>query len=715
MFSLNRQKFDAKQQQQPVVVQNPATVKPTGIPTLVLNMIVKNETRVIERMLKSVAPLIDHYVICDTGSTDGTPDIIRRFFKTEFPHIQGVVTDHPFRDFGYNRSYALRQCQEYFPKADYVLLMDADMVLWVPPDFKPAEFKRGLHTSDADVFLLFQGGINFYTKNARICRNCPGYSYLGVTHEYLDTPSKARYLTVERSDIHILDVGDGGAKSDKYERDIRLLQDGLAADPTNGRYMFYLGNSFKDSGKFDKAIDVYQRRIQQGGWFEETWMSYYCMGCCYRALGKKTEAFQAWIDAYEVCPDRIENLYELVHEYRVAGKNHTAYQYYEMAQRTLQKKGSKPLDFLFTQADVYQWKLDFEFTIVGYYALSMSDPVHQRTLIQSCMRLLAFPYLPYEAYHNILCNYKHCLLPLPTCGQHTLSLPTLQGNNREEFVQSTPSIVRHTTSTTDERYWVNVRYVNYRINDEGGYENQEHIHTRNILFPLYPTADEIPHEWQYDTKWDNVYVGLEDCRLFSHMGKLHYSANRGTAPGKMQVEIGCVCPQTGKTYNSRLLKSPENRDIEKNWVLFSKGDELWMVYDWSKLQMGRVPGDNSDRFEIQVSHAPQDIPAFFRDVRGSTNGVSLADQREIWFLCHFVSYEERRYYYHLFVVLDADTLQLKKWTPLFVFEKYNPVEYSLGFVIDDGGKNWIVSKSSMDRTAELVIVPIQDIPFVEPV
>ena len=50
-------------------------------PTLCLNMIVKNESKIIERLLSSVLPIIDSYCICDTGSTDNTIEIIENFFK----------------------------------------------------------------------------------------------------------------------------------------------------------------------------------------------------------------------------------------------------------------------------------------------------------------------------------------------------------------------------------------------------------------------------------------------------------------------------------------------------------------------------------------------------------------------------------------------------------------------------------------------------------
>lgn len=49
-------------------------------PTLCLNMIVKNESKIITRLFDSVLDIIDCYCICDTGSTDNTINIIKEYF-----------------------------------------------------------------------------------------------------------------------------------------------------------------------------------------------------------------------------------------------------------------------------------------------------------------------------------------------------------------------------------------------------------------------------------------------------------------------------------------------------------------------------------------------------------------------------------------------------------------------------------------------------------
>jgi len=69
---------------------------------LCLNMIVKNESRIIRRLMESVISVIDSYCICDTGSTDDTIAIIRDYMTAAGK--TGEVYSEPFKNFGYNRT-----------------------------------------------------------------------------------------------------------------------------------------------------------------------------------------------------------------------------------------------------------------------------------------------------------------------------------------------------------------------------------------------------------------------------------------------------------------------------------------------------------------------------------------------------------------------------------------------------------------------------------
>jgi glycosyltransferase involved in cell wall biosynthesis len=157
------------------------------LPKICLNMIVKNESKIIQRLLDSVLPMIDCYCICDTGSTDNTVNIIETFFRNN--KVPGKIVREPFRDFGYNRSFALQECDK-MEDIDYVLLMDADMVLQNDSD-KINEIKRQLWHHSAHHVL--QGSEKFYNKNVRFVKHHSGMSYWGVTHEYVKVPDGTTY------------------------------------------------------------------------------------------------------------------------------------------------------------------------------------------------------------------------------------------------------------------------------------------------------------------------------------------------------------------------------------------------------------------------------------------------------------------------------------------------------------------------------------------
>ena len=118
-----------------------------------LNMIVKNESQVIERCLRSVKPFVDSWAICDTGSTDGTQDIIRRVMGD----LPGELIERPWVDFATNRNEALELAKKH---GDYALIIDADEVLETDAGFS----WRAL--SDAGYLIEFVYGATRYRRTA---------------------------------------------------------------------------------------------------------------------------------------------------------------------------------------------------------------------------------------------------------------------------------------------------------------------------------------------------------------------------------------------------------------------------------------------------------------------------------------------------------------------------------------------------------------------
>ena len=99
-------------------------------PAICLNMIVRNEAHIVHEVLDSVAPYISSWVIVDTGSDDGTQDLIRNHMAGL--GIPGELHERPWRNFAHNRTEALTLAQGH---GDYIWVIDADDTVVGTPDF----------------------------------------------------------------------------------------------------------------------------------------------------------------------------------------------------------------------------------------------------------------------------------------------------------------------------------------------------------------------------------------------------------------------------------------------------------------------------------------------------------------------------------------------------------------------------------------------------
>ena len=187
------------------------------------------------------------------------------------------------------------------------------------------------------------------------------------------------------------------------------------------------------------------------------------------------------------------------------------------------------------------------------------------------------------------------------------------------------------------------------------------------------------------------FISDESKQINKNIFETIYNANRGLSHNKMCIEHGEINLNTEEIKSSIIIKDSQN-DIEKNWVLFTD-DKLKCIYNWYPLIIGDIV-DNT----FLTTHTIE-TPHFFKYVRGSTNGVVI--DNEIWFISHIVSYEDRRYYYHLFIVLDPTTFSVKRYTKLFTFEK-EKVEYTLGFVYYKSTDEFLIGYSTMDKTTKFM-------------
>jgi glycosyltransferase involved in cell wall biosynthesis len=367
-----------------------------------LCMIVRNESQIIERCLDAVKQIVDFVSICDTGSTDRTPDIIENWCKQN--NVPGTVHHQSFKNFGYNRTLSVVLAQETYSEADYLLLLDADMLLKIDPLFE----KYSL-VSDQYLIMQFNKQIKYW--NTRLIKASLPWKCVGVTHEYWEI-ERARLVTNQytfsesRAKIDRLtidDYGDGGSKSDKFERDKKLLIEGIhdSATPPDLkiRYTFYLAQTFFCLNELEESIQWYKKRVEAGGWAEEVFYSLLQIGLCYERLAsissleyeqliKVSEESKSIADqsttidrvthqeeqffalavlyfqnAWEYRPSRAEPLYHLAKMYRIKSKNNTGLMYAIQGKEILFPKD----DILFVDYPVYDYLFDYEISICAYY------------------------------------------------------------------------------------------------------------------------------------------------------------------------------------------------------------------------------------------------------------------------------------------------------------------------------------------------------------
>lgn len=339
-------------------------------PRVCLNMIVRDESAVIERCLHSVRPFIDAWVIVDTGSTDDTPARVAAALEG----IPGGLHHRPWRNFADNRNEALELARA---QAEYLLFIDADETLEVPsgevlPALDGAAYS--FETCYADLA---------YDRVGLVATRLP-WRWHGVVHEYLDAGVPVAQPRLPGFRIRVRTDGARSRDPDKYLKDAALLEAALADDPANARNRFYLAQSYRDAGRLQDALLHYQQRAAQAGWDEETWYARYQCAVLLEGLqATRAEVTAAYLEAWEQRPSRAEPLVRLARHCRLAGAWQSAYLFAREAV-ALPPSG----DRLFVEVAVHAWWSRDELALAAYYTGRTEEAAH---LWRS---LLAAPALP---------------------------------------------------------------------------------------------------------------------------------------------------------------------------------------------------------------------------------------------------------------------------------------------------------------------------------
>lgn len=336
--------------------------------SICLVMIVKDESSVIGRCLRSALPFIDSWSIVDTGSTDNTKEIIREVMKD----LPGELHERPWKNFAHNRTEMIHLARG---KADYDLMIDADDVIEASDDFTMPELTHDKY----DLTVIYSG---IMMQRPHVFRNDAGFRYESVLHEYLHNDGAHTSGTIHGLVYRVIGGGDRGKDPvGKYKRDAETLRMEIVKDPSShlaSRYTFYLAQSYKDTAtclveaqapqsevtKFmKKALKAYDRRARMEGFYEETFVSLVESAKLHTYLGSGERLIcDTFMKAYEALHTRgAEPLYYLARYYRLKNRFALAYLYANTGASIGMPQG------LFVEHEIYKWRIYDELALAAYY------------------------------------------------------------------------------------------------------------------------------------------------------------------------------------------------------------------------------------------------------------------------------------------------------------------------------------------------------------
>ncbi|MBJ7264811.1 MAG: glycosyltransferase [Burkholderiaceae bacterium] len=265
------------------------------VPTLSVCMIVRDEERVLERCLLSLPNIDRELVVVDTGSTDGTLDIARKFGARVSSFFGANGPDGRIADFSAARNAVLAQA-----RGDWVLQIDADEVIRSGQDLIANLGTRTEPKVNALAVALHSGDAHWHS--VRLFRREAARGYVSAIHEYLDFSGD---MVIEPR-IVIVNLPDKKGKETGFDRNVRILRKSLQENPRSARLWHYLGNELRSAGQYRNAAQAYGRAQRLGTFTAGLFTSMFYRGVCLFILEELGAAEAQALALISHSPDRAE-------------------------------------------------------------------------------------------------------------------------------------------------------------------------------------------------------------------------------------------------------------------------------------------------------------------------------------------------------------------------------------------------------------------------
>lgn len=286
--------------------------------TISLCMIVKNEEKVLSRCLDSVKGIADEYIIVDTGSTDGTVEIIKKYTSK-------VHTFKWIDDFSAARNYSFSQAT-----MDYIFWLDADDVVKDSDRLKLLELKQHLNDSMDVVLMKYDlyspqtGQLVCSFPRERLLKRSLNFIWHDPVHEYLEL--RGNIINV---DISITHKSVHGASSRNLDILQKMVNEGKELSQRN---KFYFARELFFNGRYEEAQKYYLNFLDSEG----ALISNYIDACldlsyCYKLQGNEKMQLKALLKSFEYDSPRAEVCCKIAMLYKEKSDFKKAIVWYEVA------------------------------------------------------------------------------------------------------------------------------------------------------------------------------------------------------------------------------------------------------------------------------------------------------------------------------------------------------------------------------------------------
>lgn len=333
---------------------------------LTLVQIMKNEAHVVTRMLNSIKPIVDMIVMVDTGSTDNSIEVVKKWGEEN--GVETHVFEKLFDNFENTRNHSIQMATELCKDRKdewWGFWLDCDETLEIAPNFNKQKLDKDLY--------MFNTYINTmkYTRN-ECFRIGKKFRFYGPVHEFIVADEQVTSGLMDGLTVRV--QMDGGSWKEgniahKYKRHADMLEDYINNKDRNSRWVFYTGQSYHDSASIQnnksenderlrRAIFYYRERVNRSdGYEEERFYSQFRIGTIMRMLEEPWHlTHQELLKAYSMDPLRGESIKIIIDHYLQIGEYNNAYLYSKFAKVNFHGKSPYPQKLLFVDEALYLWK-----------------------------------------------------------------------------------------------------------------------------------------------------------------------------------------------------------------------------------------------------------------------------------------------------------------------------------------------------------------------